>query len=376
MKSDIKKTGKRNRVIRFSILMFVLLLTTAMGLIHQYGTSFKFVSFDSFCPFGGLESLLMFITEGNMLKRTNFNDFVLLGVIAVLAVVFRRTFCGNICPLGTLQELFGKLRGRFLKKRYEIPVMIDKPLRYLKYVVLIGFITATWIVGELVMRPYGPWPAYQHILSDELFIEFPVGFAVLAVSLIGSFFYDRFLCKYLCPMGALLAIIGKIGIFRVRRNTESCINCKLCSNVCPVNINVHELEDVKSSECLNCNECVNVCPVENTLTISGRKKGRVGSLSFAAITFIAMLAIIGVTSVSGDFIWLQETLGTSGNLADFNPENIRGKYTFSELSKATGISPEVIMKEFDLTDQEFTEQIKESGLQTEMVREFVRQFKE
>ena len=371
--ADLKKAGKRNRSLRFSILVFVLVLTTVMGLMHTFGKKFRIASIDSFCPFGGLESIYGYFQDGTFLKRTNFNDLLLLIIVTVLALVFRRTFCGNICPLGTLQELFGKLRGFFIKKRLVIPVQIDRALRYLKYVVLVVVLGATWKLGVLVIRPYDPWPAYHHLYSEDLLEEFPIGLAVLAVTLIGSFLYDRFFCKYLCPMGAFLGIVGKIGFFRVRRNSETCINCKLCSKACPVNIDVAVADDVKTAECLNCNECVNVCPVENTLTISGKKKGRIGSLSFTTVTFIAILAVVGVSTVSGSFIWLMPSLGYEGSLADFDPDDIRGKYTFEEVSQATGIPAEVLKSKFELTDDEYVHPIKESGRETSLVRDFVRE---
>ena len=371
--SDFKKAGKRNRTLRFSILIFVLALTTWMGLAHSFGKKIKIASIDSFCPFGGLESIYGYFKDGTFLKRTNFNDLILLIIVTVLALVFRRTFCGNICPLGTIQEIFGKLRSLFIKKRLLIPEKADKYLRYLKYLVLAVVLIATWNLGTLVIRPYDPWPVFHHLYSEDLVEEFPFGIVVLAVTIIGSFLYDRFFCKYLCPMGAFLGIVGKIGFFRIKRNTDSCINCKLCTKTCPVNIDVAASDEVKSAECLSCNECVNVCPVENTLVITGRKKGRIGSLSFLTITFIAILAVVGVSSVSGSFTWLMPSLGYEGSLENFNPDDIRGKYTFEEVSKATGIPGDVLKQEFELSDDEYIHPIKESGRETSLVRDFVRQ---
>ena len=129
-------------------------------------------------PFGGLESLYGWLKEGTFLKRTNFNDMILLIIVTALALLFRRTFCGNICPLGTIQELFGKLRKLIFKKRFVIPVKADRYLRYLKYAVLVVVLAATWKLGTLVVRPYDPWPVYHHLFSEDLLTEFPFGIAV------------------------------------------------------------------------------------------------------------------------------------------------------------------------------------------------------
>ena len=64
------------------------------------------------------------------------------------------------------------------------------------------------------------------------------------------------------------------------------------------------------------------------------------------------------------------TLGYEGSLEDFNPDDIRGKYTFEEVSNATGIPAEVLKKKFELTDEEYILPIKESGRETSLVREF------
>lgn len=377
MAKTLKAEHKKARIIRYSILLFVLLLSTVMGLLHQFGTSFKAAPIDAFCPFGGLESLYIFITAGGFLKRIALSSFILLIATIVLAFVFRRTFCGNICPLGTLQEFFEKLRGKFFRKRFVIPEKADKYLRYLKYLILVLVLEETFRLGYLVIRPYDPWAAYHHIASADLFIEFPVGFAVLLIALAGSFLYDRFFCKYMCPMGAFLGIVGKAGYFRIKRIEATCINCELCTKVCPVNIKVHEVREVVDAECLNCNECVNKCPVENTLVIaspSGRKK--VKAAWFTVITFLVFFGIIGLTTATGDFSWKMASLGTSENLEKFDTDSIRGKYTYSEIIAATGLPKEVFMERFGLTEDKLELQLKESGIEAEEVREFIKELQE
>jgi len=61
-------------------------------------------------------------------------------------------------------------------------------------------------------------------------------------------------------MGAFLGILNKIGLYRIIMEKSSCINCKKCSNICPVKIDVANIEKVTSSECINCMECITICP--------------------------------------------------------------------------------------------------------------------
>ena len=150
--------------------------------------------------------------------------------------------------------------------------------------------------------------AYNHLTSAELLTENGIGLAVLVIALAGSLVYDRFFCKYACPMGAFLGLISKVSIFKVRRNTETCIDCKACDKACPVNVTVSEVETVTSPECIDCGECVTACPVADTLAVSARgKKGLspVAAGAFAVGTFAVLVA--GAT-VTDNFDWTVASL--------------------------------------------------------------------
>ena len=371
---------RRNRIFRIVILLVILVFSTTLGILHQHPVGWKPAGVDAFCPFGGIESALSLVTTGRMLSRIAWSSFTLLGAVLLLAVLFRRSFCGNLCPLGTLQELFGMLGKKILKKRYKLNTGIDRTARYLKYAVLVVFVVLTWILGRLVIRPYDPWAAYHHLTSADLFTEFGIGFGILAGSLIGSIFLERVFCKFLCPMGAFLGLINRIGRFRVKRNDETCIHCNKCDKVCPVNIRVSSVEQVQSSECINCNECVNVCPVADTLYIGNRRKAKLAAGSVVLISILLFAAVVAVASVTGGFEWKQKTIiETTTETGIFNPDEIRGSDTFRDVSEITGIDRKHFMKEFGISAEDFELPIKDSAhregseWETENVREFVRE---
>ncbi len=378
-KSD-KIAQKRSRLIRLIILVLILVFTTISALLHQYSKGTKPVGVDAFCPFGAIESAFTLITTGEMIKRIAASTFILLAATILVAIIFRRSFCGNICAFGALQELFGKLGSKIFRKRPTVTPAIDKPARYLKYAVLLIIVVLSAITGELIIRPYDPWATYHHIFSNELFDEFTIGFIVLIVTLLGSIVYDRFFCKYLCPMGAFLGMINRLGRFRIRRNDSTCTHCMACDKACPVNIPVEAVDQVQSSECIACELCVNACPVEDTLYISGRKKTRVLPTAVVLITLAIFVAVPAVTTVTGTFSWtikpLRETVTESGAI---NPEEIRGSNTFREISEITGIPIKSFLKKFNISEEEFEQPIKNSAHKegadfgTEDVREFVRE---
>jgi polyferredoxin len=371
-----KMEGKRNRAIRLSVMVAVLVISTALGLMHQFIKGSTVVGVDALCPFGGIESAYNLITTGVSLQRIAISSFILLIGVLLVAVLFRRSFCGLICPMGTIQELFARLGHRIMGRRLEMPSVIDRPLRYFKYVVLAVTILFTIKTAELVIRPYDPWVAYHHLTSGELFTEFFVGFIILMVTIIGSLFYDRFFCKYACPMGAFLGLISKLSVFKIRRNEATCTSCKACDKACPVNIKVSEQKVINSPECIDCSQCVNVCPAKNTLSVSTRSGFKLKPQVVLGLVIAIFAVIIGVTTIGGSFGWTLGSLSQqAGEAGAFDSSLIKGRMTLHEVSQATGISGLAFREKFGLAEADMEEQIKnlegKYGFGAVEVREFV-----
>ncbi len=360
---------RRSRMIRLAILAVSLLGITAIGILHQVGGIAKPVGVDALCPFGGIETLWSLLSGGGYLKRIAASSVILLMGTVVLGVVFGRAFCGYLCPLGALQEFFGMIgKAIWPRKRPTMPAALDRPARYLKYVVLAFFTIWTFQAAELVIRPYDPWVAWMHLTSDELLVEFALGTAVLGISLAGSVVYERFFCKYLCPMGATLGIVSKVSLFKVRRSAETCTSCGSCDKACPVNITVSTVDSVRSAECLACNECVNACPVADTLTLASSTQAAPGrSISpgvMIGATLAIFVAIVGTTTVAGAFSWTMPSLADSAGAATgagvaINVEDIRGSMSFSEVSAATGIPAQAFEQQFGIQPSEMDLRIKD-----------------
>lgn len=377
-KSD-RGMQERSRIFRLFVLIIVLIISTTLGLMHQFSKGWVPAGVDAFCPFGGIESAFSLIFTGNMLRRIGWSSFTLLFVTIIIAIIFRRSFCGLICPLGTLQELFGMLGKKLFGKRFHIIPSLDKPGRYIKYGVFVAFITLTYISGTLVIRPYDPWATYQHLASKDLFNEFAIGFVVLVITFIGSMFVGRVFCRYACPMGAFLGVIHKIGVFRIKRNDSTCIHCMACDKICPVDVEVEKVNEVSSAECINCNLCVNVCPVKDTLYVGGPRKIRIKPAKIILITVLLFIVVVSVASFTGGFAWKVEPITSRvEKKGKFNPDNILGRDTFRSVSEASGIPMADFMEHFGITEEDFEKPIKDVAqkkrekFDTEEVREFIR----
>jgi len=147
-----------------------------------------------------------------------------------------------------------------------VPKAADKYLRYFRYIVLAWVIYATAITGRLAFEEVDPYFALFQFWTGEVAIT---AFAILAITMIGAIFVERPWCKYACPYGAVLSITGVIKIFRIKRNNQTCINCGLCNEACPMNIEVSKAGSVNHSQCITCMECTSerVCPVQDTVSL-------------------------------------------------------------------------------------------------------------
>lgn len=391
---------QRARRIRWGVLGLVFAVMLGIVTAHQLiPGSRKPPGVDALCPFGGLETLFSLISGQGFIEKTAPSSVVLLVGIVVLAFVSRRSFCGQLCPLGALQGAFGALGARLLgkRRRLEVPHAIDRVARCLKYVVLVFFALWTWQAAELVMRPYDPWAAFAHLTSAELLADFGAGVIALGVSLAGSLVYERFFCKYLCPTGALLGLLSKASYFGVRRHESACIDCRACDRACPMNITVSIRDRVSAAECISCGECVNACPVAGALDVESAFGRRVSPVAVTAIAAGLIVVIIGLSVAAGfadrkarglsdsnESQGLDEGFGEgSGEGTVLQPDQgalfdvtlIKGSTSMLEIAEAAGIPVDRFTERWGVPEDQLGEPLKdikgEYGFTLEEVRAWV-----
>ena len=262
--------------VRHTIQYIFLFATYLLGLRHiMPGRESTGGAFDAFCPMGGIETFIPYILTGQTLKTTNLLTFaVLIGVIGV-SLLAGRAFCGWMCPIGTLQDMLAgwaqrlsgggkhQIRGKRSKAKFpmELSPEVDKWARYLKYLVLlVVLIASVWTV----------YPPLRDICPARALFSFELGepllVSVLITFIITSLLIKRFWCKYLCPLGAFLAITNKFAPLRVTIDKNSCTGCARCEAECPVDIPAIP-ENMRNLECVQCLECVETCAVEDAVVL-------------------------------------------------------------------------------------------------------------
>ena len=243
-----------------SLTLFFLLIVINPILIHKYGITFIQGWYQSFAfgnlfivsPLEGLESIL---TSRSIYLTT------IIGMLLpiIIALLLGRVFCSWACPINFLSMLTDKILGIFSQKLKYNRNLITLP-KYILWFALITELILTLIIGY----PLYVWWSPQALVGREIMlyvfyktltIELIIVFVVLFMNLLTR----RFFCRYLCPLGALLALLGKDRKLVIKYNPNLCVNCKLCDSRCPMNIKPSQGESM-SIYCWNCFECKDVCP--------------------------------------------------------------------------------------------------------------------
>jgi ferredoxin len=191
-------------------------------------------------------------------------------VAAILAVTYRfgRHWCSHVCPVGGVLELAGRLVPRFAKIDFgPIPAV---PFRYAylaAFFVLpalgVGSLCCSYCNFAALPRLVGA-PFSQADLAYFLRIQGVVNLGLLLA--LGVFAKGgRAYCNLLCPIGALDALVNRLGVRsgrRVRIDGDRCTECGACTDVCPTAaIAAHSKPAVDQLACMPCRLCERACPV-------------------------------------------------------------------------------------------------------------------
>ncbi|MHC1684456.1 MAG: 4Fe-4S binding protein [Clostridiaceae bacterium] len=338
--------NKTVKTIRLVLITIFLTMITIVSYLHQVLGGGEAPSIHGLCPYGALESLYSLIFNGTFVSKIFTGTMILLSITLIIAIIFRRSFCGLICPFGAFQEFFGIIGKKIFRKRFVVPEFLDKPFRYIKYIVLIVTIYYAWKTAGLWIDPYDPWAAYGHITEGytTLVSEYLIGSIILIIILIGSLLYDRFFCKYLCPMGAVYGIISKISFTKIVRNNDKCVNCGICSKNCPVNIKVSQLDEVRTAECISCNACVLSCPKKGALEIKTFKKS-MKPLTIILLVVTLFVGTVVVSKISGIFEVTQPKVTSETKLT---VEDLKGYMTIEDVSVGLKINLDQVYEKLDI----------------------------
>lgn len=303
------------RSVQWACVLLSVWLGIEFALFMRWGLSGGAAPFhprppgaEAFLPISGLLGMLHWRGGGELNHIHPAATVILVAIIAV-SVLVRKSFCSWLCPVGTLSDWLASLGKRMFGRNFKPWKWLDYPLRAVKYVLLLYFMAmlATMGAAALDMFVNSDYNRMADVKMYEFFAHItPRALGVVLALAAVSILYHRAWCRYLCPYGALLGIAGLLSPLRVTRVKATCIDCELCSRVCPSNIAVHRIGNrrdgsgvgrVWSDECTTCLRCVDECPVKDTLVVRARHWPQAVSAPliaalvlgvFAAITALAM----------------------------------------------------------------------------------------
>lgn len=260
---------------------------------------------DGFLPISSFMSFYLFTATGEIHNAHPAGLFIFIGVL-LISLVFGKSFCSWLCPVGFLSELIADVWKKIFKKNVQLPKWFDYPLRSLKYLMLgflffsVFFIMSVAAVKAFLDSPY-------NIVSDIKMWYFFFDLSKISIIVIGLLFIlsipiRGFWCRYLCPYGALLGLAALLSPVKIKRNKIDCIDCGLCNKACPSSIKVDKVKTVISDECTSCLNCIDVCPVENTLKLELIPINKKVDKRLVAIGVVSLFMLItGIGMLTGNW---------------------------------------------------------------------------
>lgn len=194
----------------------------------------------------------------------------------------RGVFCGWLCPFGALQEMLGWVAKRLRIRQWKVSDRLHLRLQWLKYLILILLVPVAFYSLTLGERLAEVEPFKTSI---TLFFVRSWPFVLYAVILLGlGLFVHKFYCRYVCPLGAGLAMLGRFHLFSWLKRIDACGQpCQHCKNHCEIGA-IKRDGGIDYDECIQCLECIVILNNEDqcVATISARKKAEKAGRHFSS----------------------------------------------------------------------------------------------
>ena len=211
------------------------------------------------CPIGAFQAVV-----GS--SKFKFSYYIT-GFFILLGVTLGRFICGFLCPFGWFQDLLHKIPGK------KLSTAKLKPLRYLKYVILIVFVIllpmlvtnsigmgdpffCKYICPQGVLEGAIPLSIGNAAIRSALGKLFSFKCMILIAVIVLSILFYRPFCKWICPLGAIYSLFNKVSLLKITVDSSKCVGCGQCSKACKMDV----CKTPDHPECIRCGACIKACP--------------------------------------------------------------------------------------------------------------------
>jgi polyferredoxin len=257
---------------------------------------------EGWLPIAALMNLKVLMLTGRVPGLHAAGMFLLIAFLAG-SWIFRKSFCGWLCPVGTVSEYLWRFGRRISGRNFRVPRPLDIGMRSLKYILLGLFLYAVGAMPVDAIRAFleGPYGMVDDVKMLNFFRFLGLGGGIVMAGLVvASVFVQNFWCRYLCPYGALMGAVSTASPLSIRRDANLCIDCGKCARACPAGLPVDRLVSIQSAECTGCLECAAVCPAAGALFLSNPlNRKRVPAWAVAAGVVGLFLGICGYARWTG-----------------------------------------------------------------------------
>lgn len=276
------------------------------------------------------------------------NVAVVVGLV-LLTLIFGRIYCSVICPLGVLQDIFGKLGMKAKKNRYTY----SKEKKWLRYPVLVVFIVALLAGAGSLVQLLAPYSAFGRIMTmifqplyklgnnvlasiaesidsyafysvDVWMKSLPVliiAIVTLAILFVLAWRNGRTYCNTICPVGTLLSFLSRFSLLKVHFDTEKCRNCSLCTKNCKAACIDFKNHHVNYSRCVVCGDCIESCKFGALKYTWNAQSSQTSPSSDSRRTFLLTTAMATTAALA------QEAKHVDGGLADIIDKKAPERHT-------------------------------------------------